>query len=129
MFDRKEYDRKYYENNRARILEQQKRYYERCKRNSRYVKKYGVSVEDYDTMLSEQDGCCAICKTNTPGSNRRFRIDHCHTSKTVRGLLCHRCNMGLGYFKDNIEVLARAIEYLASYNGEEDIDEQEYQEA
>lgn len=127
--DQKEYSKKYYHNNRTRILERNKTRYKESNRECILRSKYGLSLEEYDTMLSEQDGCCAICRADTPGGNGRFHVDHCHSSGFVRGLLCARCNMGLGYFKDNIEVLARAIEYLASYNGEEENNEQELQEA
>ena len=52
-------------------------------------------------------GCCEIC-----GGIQRLSVDHSHTTGTVRGVLCHRCNVGLGMFKDNIESLRSAINYL-----------------
>jgi len=68
---------------------------------------YGVSDEDVKRMEREQDGRCAICGESAP-----LHVDHCHESNTVRGLLCGNCNRGLGCFKDNVEILSRAIDYL-----------------
>ena len=71
--------------------------------------KYGLDQESFEEILKSQAGACAICGT-TP--ERSLRVDHEHDSDTVRGLLCHHCNIGLGHFKDNIEVLEAAIAYL-----------------
>jgi len=74
------------------------------------VKKYGITVDDYDRMLTEQNGGCAICKR--PPTNKRLAIDHCHTSGKVRGLLCGPCNVSLGAFNDDPRVLLEAAKYL-----------------
>ena len=75
--------------------------------------RYGITGEDYDRMLTEQDGKCAICGTTEPGcGNSRWAVDHCHDSLDVRGLLCMNCNTGLGYFKDSTERLRSAVAYL-----------------
>jgi len=68
---------------------------------------YGISVEQYEAMLKQQSGCCAICK-KAPGENARGRlhVDHCHKTGKIRGLLCVKCNMALGWvetFKDAAE--------------------------
>lgn len=82
--------------------------------------KYGVEHGTYDTMLAAQDSKCAICETTEPGVRLgRFHIDHCHTSKKVRGLLCEHCNRGIGHFKDDPALLRRAINYLSSEGGGE----------
>lgn len=76
--------------------------------------RYGIGRADYDRMLTEQDGRCGICRTDEPGSrNSVWPVDHCHTTNKVRGLLCHRCNMALGYFKDDPVRIAAALAYLA----------------
>jgi hypothetical protein len=76
-------------------------------------REYGIKKADYDRMLEEQDGLCAIChQPNTHKKHKRLSVDHDHATGRVRGLLCHTCNVGLGAFKDNVEVLAQAIEYL-----------------
>lgn len=68
-------------------------------------------------MVINQRGLCAICG-NSPDLNKQHTglvIDHCHTSGSVRALLCHKCNQALGLFKDNINSLKNAIEYLKKY--------------
>ena len=133
MSDRRAYTKEYYQLNKDRILSYQRDHnrktgYASIKkylRKYRLKQKYGLSLEEYDTMLLEQNGCCAICGTDTPGGNGRFHVDHCHSSNRVRGLLCARCNIGLGFFRDNTVVLARAIEYLASFDEQEEFDDEE----
>lgn len=82
---------------------------------------YRIREEDYDEMYRRQEGACAICKTPqepwSPGlgmSRTGFLVvDHDHTAgANARGLLCNRCNLGLGYFRDNLELLASAVAYL-----------------
>ena len=85
---------------------------DRCKalsRKSYLSKKYGISDADYKKMYDEQNGKCAICLV----SKKKLNIDHCHVGLNVRGLLCGKCNRGLGNFKDNIEALKNAIKYLS----------------
>ena len=75
---------------------------------------YGISSEKYDEMLSNQDGGCAICGTPESESKRGVLfVDHCHVSGDVRGLLCHYCNSAIGYFKDDKELMSKAMEYLS----------------
>jgi hypothetical protein len=82
---------------------------------------YGLSLEEYDEMVERQGGVCAICgKPETAqdvnsGTNRRLSVDHCHKTNEVRGLLCSKCNTGLGLFKDDITSLRSAINYLTTY--------------
>jgi hypothetical protein len=78
-------------------------------RESRLRSSYGINMATYDTMLDRQGGVCAICRR--PGK-RRLCVDHCHTSKAVRGILCANCNAVLGMAKDSIDVLKSAITYL-----------------
>lgn len=83
-----------------------------------YVRKYGLSVTDYFELLGEQKGVCRICGCQETAVDRwnkkpkRLSIDHCHSTNTVRGLLCDKCNKGLGCFKDNKHLLQVAISYL-----------------
>lgn len=79
---------------------------------------YALSWESFLDLYKVQDGNCKICSTPLamPGkigkrTNTAY-IDHCHASKKIRGLLCHSCNSGLGYFKDSKEFLDKAINYL-----------------
>ena len=76
---------------------------------------YGITYEDYESMLDTQKGCCAICKSRISSSRTsRLYVDHCHSTMRVRGLLCSSCNHGLGLFKDSPSLLKRAINYLES---------------
>lgn len=77
--------------------------------------RHGITADDYDTMLVNQGGVCAICGTDQPGGRRseRFHVDHDHETGEVRGLLCNECNQGLGKFQDSVEMLRAAIQYLA----------------
>jgi hypothetical protein len=82
--------------------------------------KYGIDLPDYERMYAEQQGCCKICGTDKPGQNQNssysFHVDHCHKTGKVRGLLCDKCNRGLGYFNDNPLLLQQAIAYLNGGN-------------
>jgi len=71
----------------------------------------GWDIDRYNEYLELQEGKCAICNTTEPGLSD-WCCDHCHNSDRPRGLLCVRCNAGLGYFKDNPEYLQSAIDYL-----------------
>ena len=75
----------------------------------------GFSVEEFNKKLEEQNYKCAICQTDTP-SSINWHADHNHNTKQKRGILCQKCNMGLGLFKDNVEALERAVMYLNHYN-------------
>jgi hypothetical protein len=79
-------------------------------------RKYRISEADYDEALRRQNGLCAICKSPEPGGRREcFVVDHDHESGQVRGLLCIKCNIGIGFFKDNTDVMLSAIAYLAEW--------------
>lgn len=76
---------------------------------------YGISFADYSLMLGEQDFRCLICREPASGGAKaasRLHVDHDHETGFVRGLLCTRCNQGLGYFRDNPDLLRSAVEYL-----------------
>lgn len=79
---------------------------------------YGIDILTYDLMYREQKGVCAICEqpeTQKVGETTcMLSVDHCHTTKAVRGLLCHKCNKGLGLFNDNLDYLNNAIKYLTN---------------
>ena len=77
--------------------------------------RYGITGKDYDRMLTEQGGGCAICGASSPGGRDKvFAVDHCHDSNVVRGLLCPPCNRGLGQFADDPQRLRLAAAYLES---------------
>lgn len=78
--------------------------------------RYGISYQEYESMYTRQAGKCAICTNTLPlGGYRGLYVDHCHSTNVIRGLLCPRCNSGIGSFEDSIEMLQKAIEYLKPY--------------
>lgn len=75
--------------------------------------KRSISMAEYNTLFDQQKGVCLICKCSPEQAPMGVLVvDHCHSTGTIRGLLCASCNTGLGYFKDNIEFLSKAITYL-----------------
>lgn len=79
------------------------------RRSNGLMANYGITPQDYDHMAAVQGHACAICRQVLA---RRLSVDHCHTTGRIRGLLCHKCNQGLGYFQDDPGLLDRAKEYL-----------------
>lgn len=73
---------------------------------------YGIDELEYAQILKQQDGVCAICRRPPNGRWDSLAIDHCHSTGTVRGLLCGSCNKAIGCLQDSPENLHRAIEYL-----------------
>src|SRR5512135_652614 len=71
--------------------------------------KYGISLAQYNAMHGAQGGACAICRRDDGGT---LHVDHCHATNRVRGLLCSKCNAGLGCYGDDEELMLKAIEYL-----------------
>lgn len=91
-------------------------------RSTQLKTQYGLSLIDYDNLLKKQNGVCAICskkekqKSNKNGKIDSLRVDHCHKTGIIRGLLCSKCNFGIGQFQDNINLLNKAINYLQPYD-------------
>jgi Autographiviridae endonuclease VII len=71
----------------------------------------GISAAEYDALLAKQGGACAICRKR---SKARLCVDHCHVTGTIRGLLCHSCNLGLGSLKEDQASLVAALAYLGA---------------
>jgi len=116
----KEYKTIYRENNKEKIKAQQIEYRENNPekiRNHDLKSNHNITLEEYNKMLDEQNGVCAICfeKETDKESNKKIKslaVDHDHKIGSVRGLLCGKCNKMLGMAKDNIFILKNAIEYL-----------------
>ena len=90
------------------------KYTKETQENRRLIKAYGITIEEFNGMVLEQDGRCAICRDEFK-SRKGTHIDHSHGSdKQVRGVLCTCCNIGLGMFKDNETRLSAALAYLKS---------------
>lgn len=74
--------------------------------------RHGLTKEEFEQMLDNQQSKCLICEKELDGSSH---VDHCHKSGKVRGILCGKCNKGLGQFGDDIELMKKAIKYLEIY--------------
>lgn len=105
--------REYHANNREAMKLRQVKY--------RHEVQHGLGPGGYDKMLADQNGGCALCGTTDPSPNKYFAVDHDHShcpgkwgcAECVRGLLCNKCNHGLGNFKDNPELMRKAADYVA----------------
>jgi hypothetical protein len=76
---------------------------------------FGITLDDYRAMMSAQGGVCAIClRPETSPRRSRLTVDHCHRTGRVRGLLCSKCNVALGYMGDDPGNVERALSYLRS---------------
>lgn len=76
-------------------------------------REYGLDKKTWSDLFISQDSCCAICGiTESNDRNGEWHTDHCHKTDIVRGILCKNCNCLLGFAKDNIKTLEKAIEYL-----------------
>lgn len=105
---KKKADKVYYQANREKIIART--------RGTFMQRMYGVTQDVINELLKLQDNKCAICSENLIVSNTH--IDHDHSTSTVRGILCIRCNIGLGYFQDSPHKLKQAAKYLQEkYNG------------
>ena len=104
-----------------KIKERDPSIYRRIEWPSKLKNLYGITVDNYYQMLENQNGGCGICGTKVPSARKRkyvtqemFFVDHCHLTGKVRGLLCGKCNRGLGCFEDEPEKLEEAANYLRS---------------
>ena len=84
----------------------------RKQRDAYYRRKHGISVDEADAILEAQNNRCAICKRETPERLASMHLDHDHKSGKIRGFLCIDCNHGLGKFRDEPDLLLRALVYL-----------------
>ena len=107
-----------YEKNKDQMLDGAKK--------KHYRLQYGITLEQLGALHKAQGVQCACCevelpdptKTKTRNGRGQWHLDHCHDTGEIRGLLCHRCNMGLGLFKDDCLRLQRAIRYLNGANAD-----------
>lgn len=105
----KKYQKEYYLKNKDRK--------KMIMRKNHLKRNFGISIEQYNELLKNQNYSCVICGTKETQDRRSgyLSVDHCHKSGKIRGLLCGTCNRGLGYFKDNPELLYNAFSYLKNY--------------
>lgn len=100
----KEYQRQWYLRNRSRRL--------KAAEDRRRQLLYSMSATEYDQLLNQQNYRCAVCGKPTTEQTNRLSIDHCHNTGRVRGLLCIKCNSGIGMLQDSPELLFMAMIYL-----------------
>lgn len=81
-------------------------------RNTKLKARFGITAEEYDRLLEQQDGKCAICGSSTSYLGHRLAVDHDHQTQVVRGLLCKACNVGIGNLQDNPKLCRLAADYL-----------------
>lgn len=105
--------RAYVERNRMTVYERNKAWRDAGGTRASTVGAYGLTVTEYESLLAAQGGLCGICKETCP-SGRNLAVDHDHETGKVRGLLCTRCNPGLGYFRDDAERLRAALQWITT---------------
>lgn len=85
-------------------------------KSGKLFNKFGITLEQYKDILKLQNNKCAICEisieTHLNLRQTYFPVDHCHTTGKIRGLLCDKCNRGIGLLQDNPDILQKAIDYL-----------------
>lgn len=129
----KEYRSNWYKKNSEKIISKSKKNYQKHKeyyleynrkyrlenvdknRDTVYKHRYGITLEDYNRMFLDQNGCCAICEKHQSEFDKRFAVDHDHETGKVRGLLCSYCNKLLGLALDKPELLIASANYLEKY--------------
>lgn len=122
-----EFKKIYYQENRKEIdnkhkeyfiknFKKMKKYHQDYSKQDHLKRTYNLDFDKYLNMLESQNGVCAICGQPEKIKNQTLSVDHDHKTGKVRGLLCRECNWSLGGFKDDIEILYKAIEYLKGNN-------------
>lgn len=114
------YAKRWYQGNEGKRQKNRTYYQENPGKFREYalLTKYGLTLEDYDTLLEEQGGVCAICnkpetaRDGRSGKIRKLAVDHCHVTNRVRGLLCYRCNHLIGCLGDDAKSIERVLTYL-----------------
>lgn len=108
------------QNRTARNAYRRKQYAQNpIKEKSAHLKyQYGITIEQYNKMFIAQNGICAICEmpersiSSKSGNVKKLSVDHNHDTGEIRGLLCEKCNRGIGYLDESILIIKRAIDYL-----------------
>ena len=88
------------------------------RRNSILKTKFGITLDQYNDMLKEQNYRCMVCnqvetRRGNKGGIRSLAVDHCHTSGKIRGLLCGNCNVALGLLNEDRDRIYKLLEYIS----------------
>lgn len=90
-------------------------------KHNKLTKIYGISLHQYNMLLTKQNNVCAICKKDEAKIDKRthqprkLSVDHDHTNGKIRGLLCSLCNMAIGMMKDDFNIIVSAAEYIQEH--------------
>jgi len=85
-------------------------------RKNNLKRAYGISLEDYNEILKNQNFKCAVCeKEHIEAEKKRLVVDHCHNSEKIRELLCNNCNTALGLLKENVQVVEKLKDYIIKH--------------
>jgi hypothetical protein len=115
---RREQKIRHYHKHKERIDQKAKDWYNNNK--DRYYanslkRKYGISLEEYNSLREQQGHRCAICSEHEDQIGKKMFVDHNHATGEIRQLLCTRCNVGIGMFKDSAHLLNLAASYLTKH--------------
>jgi len=104
----KMYSKKYYTKHKIKISDRKKERrlknlikHKKMHRNSMLKSQYNITLKDYNKMFREQKGKCAICNRHRKQLNNSLCVDHNHSTKKIRDLLCHKCNFAVGYYENS----------------------------
>jgi hypothetical protein len=117
LTEKQAYHKERYQRDKERIKERSRQWHAANKfeanekRWFRHVRRYNITPEQYMLMHAAQAGKCAICKLPEK-DNKHLAVDHCHRTNRVRGLLCQKCNTGIGLLGESQEIFLRAATYL-----------------
>lgn len=106
---RNAYLREYTKKNKTKLKNYKSRSSEEWKKRN-LLRRYKLTIEDYEKILQDQNGLCKICHKKP----KKIVVDHCHKTGIVRGLLCNECNRAIGLLKENLQSLQNAIMYLTN---------------
>jgi len=114
-----EYNKNWEKNNKDKAAAKTKRYRHKYPDKTRAValkRHFNMTLEELHKIEKEQNKSCMICKIHQDDLGETLCVDHNHENNNVRGILCRRCNLALGQFRDDDKLLENAIKYLKKYN-------------
>jgi hypothetical protein len=115
--NRKKYYERHQERLRAEKAEWQRAHPEQAQ-DAHLRRTFGITLDQYRGLQEKQGGKCAVCDQEETavdkrtGKVRRLHVDHSHQSGAVRGLLCTRCNLGLGFLQEDPKIIKSLLQYL-----------------
>lgn len=103
-----------HDTSKRRIVDKKNKVRDVARDRIRYIKNtYKVDFKiAADLYKKSTEKVCEICKKTSKENGKALAIDHCHTTGKIRGILCQKCNLGIGFLKDNIQFMKKAIKYL-----------------